>query len=276
MNTGAKAVMIDETAAARSLYAAGRYEEALAALAGPGGDLAGYYTLRGDIQFHLKRFEEASGSYFTAVTLEAVPENEYAQYRLAVCLHQLGRWTSAAEAFLKVLEIDPYRDDVRLGLGACLLHMKRPEEALAHFERCGAERVSQRAVFGKAVALQLLRRHEEAEGHYRRILASDPRHEASLANLIALYAETGDFEKLRRYATRLLEVAPDSVTALQGLAAASLGNHEYEAASRYCSRIVERAPNCVEAWHNLRFTSDRVMSTLRSSVRALDAGARRE
>ena len=124
-----------------------------------------------------------------------------------------------------------------------------------------------RVLFGKAVALQLLGRHHEAEGAYQRLLAADPKSEEALSNLIALCMEAHDLENARRYATRLAELDPESPAALQGLAAVALENREYEAAFRYCSRIVERTPECVEAWHNLRFASGRIMSTLRAARR---------
>lgn len=265
MNTGAKPAIGNQLELARSFSRAGRYQEALDALTAPGENVADFYTLRGDLQFQLKRFEEAAGSYFTSATVEAPPRNAYAQYRLGVCLYELRRWLEAAQSFQKVLDLHPHRDDVRLSLGACLLHMDRPEEALAHFDRCRPDAANQRALFGRAVALQMLGRRNEAEAAYRRLLASDPKSEEALTNLIALYAEARDLENIRRCASRLLEVSPESVSALQGLAAAALARHEYESAFRYCSRIVERAPDCVEAWHNLRFASGRVVSTLRAS-----------
>ena len=216
------------------------------------------------------------GSYFTSATLEPPPENAYAQFRLGICLHHLGRWAEAGQAFQRVLEVDPHRDEVRLGLGACLLHLNRPEEALANFDRCWSDAARLRVLFGKAVALQLLGRHHEAEGAYQRLLAADPKSEEALSNLIALCMEAHDLENARRYSSRLLELFPESPTALQGLAAVALENREYEAAFRYCSRIVERAPECVEAWHNLRFASGRIMSALRAPAAAAASTAGRK
>jgi tetratricopeptide (TPR) repeat protein len=172
--------------------------------------------------------------------------------------------------------MDPHRDEVRLGLGACLLHLNRPEEALANFDRCWSDAARLRVLFGKAVALQLLGRHHEAEGAYQRLLASDPKSEEALSNLIALCMEAHDLENARRYSLRLLELFPESHTALQGLAAVALENREYEAAFKYCSRIVERAPECVEAWHNLRFASGRIMSALGTSAAAATSTAGRK
>jgi protein O-mannosyl-transferase len=192
----------------------------------------------------------------------------YAQYWLGVRHYRSHRWDEAAEEFQKALEIDPHRGEVRLALGACLLHLDRPEEAMSHFDRAASGALSERALFGKAVALQRLGRFREAEAAYTRVLVSDARNKEALSNLIALYAASHDFENVRRYASRLVDVAPESMAALQGLAAASLESLEYESAFRYCSRIVERWPECVEAWHNLRLASGHVESTLRMAAAA--------
>jgi tetratricopeptide (TPR) repeat protein len=276
MSAAARPAIRNQIEAALGLHTAGRSQEALELLSTPGENLPDFYTLRGDIQFALARFEESAGSYFTSATLERPPENAYAQFRLGICLHHLGRWAEAGQAFQKVLEVDPHRDEVRLGLGACLLHLNRPEEALTNFDRCWSDAARGRVLFGKAVALQLLGRQHEAEGAYQRLLASDPKNEEALSNLIALYIEARDIESARRYSLELLELIPESPTALQGLAAVALENREYEAAFRYCSRIVEQAPECMEAWHNLRFASGRIMSALRTPAAAVTSTAGRK
>lgn len=245
---------------ALALRAAGRLEEALDALNTAGEYSADFYTIRGEIQLALGRFQEAAGSYFTVVASD--PENAFAQFNLAVCLQQLSRWDEAAQAFQKTLQADPHRDDARLGFAACLLHLNRSEEALLNFNACWSESARARALFGKAVALQLLHHYDEATAAYERLLQSDPKSEEVLSNLLALSVETQDWDAVQHYATRLLDLSPNSVQAQQGLAAVALERREFETAVHYCGRIVEQAPECVEAWHNLRFASGRVMSAL--------------
>jgi tetratricopeptide (TPR) repeat protein len=246
---------------ALALRSAGRLQEALDVLTSPGEYTSDFYTIRGEIQFGLGRFQEAAGSFFTVVASE--PDNTFAQYHLAVCLHHLSRWAEAAQSFQRVLDSDPHRDSARLGLGACLLQLHRAEEALANFDSCWSDAARWRALFGKAVALQLLGRSSEAEGAYQRVLISDPKSEEALSNLIALSLEAHDLEAAARFSKRLLDVSPHSVTALGGLAAVALERKEYEDAVRYCGRIVEDAPDCVEAWRNLRFATGRVIAQRR-------------
>ena len=100
-------------------------------LASPGEYSAYLCAVRAEIEFTLGRFEDAALSYFS-VTI-ADPDNSDVHYNLALCLERCGRWDVAAEAFERVLRLDGEREDARLGLGACLLHLNRAEEALAIF-----------------------------------------------------------------------------------------------------------------------------------------------
>lgn len=266
MSAAASPAIRNQLEAALALRSAGRLQDALDALTAPGEYSSDFYTIRGEIQMALGRFQEAAGSYFTVVTSE--PENAFAHLNLALCLQRLNRWADAAQAFQATLRIDPHRDDARLALGVCLLHQNRLEEALINFCDCWSDAAHSRALFGKAVALQLLRRFDEAESNYHRLLTSEPNFEEALSNLITLRFDSGDLDGAKHYAQRLLVISPQSLPALQALAAVALERREYEAAVHYCGRIVERAPECVEAWHNLRFATGRVMSALHSHAAA--------
>ncbi len=259
---------------ALALRSAGQLQEALDALTAPSDDIVDFYTVRGEIQLALGRFEEAAGSYYTVVTSE--PENTFANYNLAICLHRLGRWAEACQVFQRVLAVDSHRDDARLGLGDCLLHLDRAEDALINFDSCWSDSARLRTLFGKAVALQLLRRFDEAKAAYERLLQADPKCEEALTNLIAMEISAEELEEARRYALRLLDVSPQSTVALQCLAAVALERREYEAAVRYCGRIVEQSPECVEAWHNMRFASGRIMSELSSSELGISTASGRK
>jgi len=264
MSAAAAPAIRSQLQTALAMRAAGRLQDALDALSTPGEYSPDFYTIRGELQLALGRYQEAAGSYFTVVASE--PDNTYAQFNLALCLQQLQRWDEASQAFQKVLQADPHRDDARLGLGACLLHLNRPEEALSNFDACWSDGARTRVLFGKAVALQYLRHYQESEAAYQRLLDADPRSQELLGNMLALSVEMRKWDAVQHYAQRLLEIAPQSVTALQGLAAAALERREYETAVHYCGRIVELDPECVQAWHNLRFATGRVMSALQGPL----------
>jgi tetratricopeptide (TPR) repeat protein len=243
---------------ALALRSSGELQEALKALTTPSDYLTDFYMLRGELQLALDRIEEAAGSYFTVTTAE--PQNGLAHYNLGICLHRLEHWEEASQAFQKALDIDPHRDEARLGLGDCFLHLNRVELALSHFDQCWTEAAQSRALMGRAVSLQLLHRFEEAEAAYQRYLSAVPNSEEAVSNLVALSMQSGNRDLARIFAARLLELSPQSRIALQCLAALALEQHNHEAAVRYCGLIVERFPDCMAAWHNLRFASGRVMA----------------
>jgi tetratricopeptide (TPR) repeat protein len=241
---------------ALALRSSGHLEEALRALANPSEYNSYLYTVRGEIEFGLGRFQEAALSYFAVVQSE--PENADAHYNLALCLQRSDRWDASCQAFERVIALDPSRNTARLGLGASLLYLNRVEEALATFLDC-SQATEGPALFGKAVALQLLHRFGEAENAYESLLASDPNSEETVSNLIALSVETQDLDRVREHSQRLLKLSPQSPVALQGLATVALERQDHHAAARFCDRIVQLAPDCLEAWHNLRVALDRII-----------------
>ena len=236
--------------AALELRSAGRLDEALELLHKPSEFDPQTLSVRAEIEFALGRFEDAALSY-SAVTMSD-SGNPDLHFNLALCLACCDRWDLAAEAFERVLRLDAERADARLGLGSCLLHLGRAEEALVNFNRCGARS----ALLGKAVALQSLERFEEAGRVYETVLDAEPGCEEALSNLVAMSIERRDFARTSDYSSRLLDIREDSTVALQGLATAALGSSDHPAAASYCERILELAPENLEAWHNFRIAMD--------------------
>jgi tetratricopeptide (TPR) repeat protein len=267
----------DRVEAARALHADGRSREALDLLSGPGDFSQDAYTLRGDLQLQLGQLHEALGSYSTVIAFER--HNMYAHQRLALCLYRLERWEAAAETFRKLLSHDTYSDHAHIGLGDCLLRLNRPEEALSSFEACWSESARLRALFGKAVALQLLRRFDEAEVLYDRILELEPRSEEALGNLIAMSMEVFDLSRVHRYALRLAAISPESTVALQALTLVAFERRDYETAAGFLSDLMERAPEGKfadsgesgdEIWYRLSESDvERLSAFRRSSPHAL-------
>jgi len=241
VNIPAHGPVSDRIETALALRGQGRLEEALALLQEPREFSQDYYLLRGDLQFELGQIQDAVGSYSTVVAFEN--DNVYAHQHLALCLWRLERWAAAAEAYRKILSCDSHRDNARIGLGECLLRLNCAEEALSCFDECWTEAARGPALFGKAVALQLLQRFDEAESAYERLLALDAKAEEALSNLIALSMERADFERLQRYSLQLLELSPQSGAALMGLTLAALDRGEDESAARYYTRLTSLPPH---------------------------------
>src|SRR5579862_2061258 len=233
----------DPLAAALNLRAQGRLHEALDILSAQGEFPVDFYTLRGDLQVELDQIKEAAGSYFTATVAE--PGNIYAQCNLGLCLRRLERWDQAAETFQQVLSIDPHRDEIRLDLGDCLLRLNRYEEALACFDACWSDAARRQALFGKAVSLQFLRRFDEAEMVYERVLTLDGKAAEAFSNLIAMSMEVFDLERVERYSRRLGELDPQSPMALQGLTLVAIERGDLGYAARSFAELAELAPDTI-------------------------------
>jgi tetratricopeptide (TPR) repeat protein len=233
----------DPLPAALALRAQGRFQEALDLLSGPGEFSTDVYTLRGDLLVELGQLTAAAGSYFTATV--TAPSNLYARSHLASCLRRLGRWEEALEAFQAVLNADPHRDQIRLELGDCLLRLNRLESALNCFDQCWSDAAQRQALFGKGVALQMLRRFDAAEIAYERVLTLDGKAEEALANLIAMSMEVFDLERVQRYSRRLVEINPRSIPGLQGLTLVAVERGDMETAARHFATLAEQAPGSV-------------------------------
>jgi tetratricopeptide (TPR) repeat protein len=241
--TAAAPAVGDALQGALTLHSQGRFREALEILSGLGDMPTDAYVLRGDLQVELGQFTEAAGSYYTALVL--APANVYARSHLASCLRRLGRLEEAIEALRMVLNADPHRDLIRLELGDCLLRLNRLEPALDCFDQCWSDAAQRPALFGKGVALQLLRRFEEAEIAYERLLALDGKAEEALANLVSMSMEVFDLERVLRYARRLVDINPRSVPGLQGLTLVAVERGDIQTAARHFSTLAEVAPEAL-------------------------------
>jgi tetratricopeptide (TPR) repeat protein len=226
--------------AALRLRAENRLEEALELVATPSDYAQDVYTLRGDLQQELGLFYEAVGSYSTVIALDS--QNTYARQSLAACLRKLGRWSAAAETLRKILEGDSYSDGARIALAECLLQMNKYEDALACFEACWSEAARVPALFGKAVALQMLRRFDESESQYLRFLEIHPEPAEALGNLIALSMEVFDLARVERYANELLEHDAQSIGALQALTLVFFERGAHQQAAEYYRRLLKITP----------------------------------
>ncbi len=236
----ARPALEDALETALGLRAQGRFQEAFHALSVPAEFSIDFSILRGDLHLELGRFQEAAECY--AIVIAEESDHIYAQSQLGSCLVRLEQWDAAAHAFEAVLQFDPHRDEVRLNLAACLLRLQRFGAALECLDKCWSEASRSRALFGKAVALQCLRRFDDAENHYERLLAVDPYAEEALANMITMAMEVFELGRVQKYSQRLLEVNSHSVAACKGLALCAIERRDYPAASRYYQQVAELEP----------------------------------
>jgi tetratricopeptide (TPR) repeat protein len=117
--------------------------------------------------------------------------------------------------------------------GERLLQESRFEDAL----ECFAADTGHRAWFGRAVALHMLGRFDDAEAAYERVLEQEMNDEA-LANLIALNVERFDLERVERHSRRLLERSPTATVAWQGLLVVAVERRDFQTAAD-CFRHID-------------------------------------
>ena len=202
---------------AAALHLAGKPQEALeqieqAIAAGEQG--AEVYAAAGYLHYERRQFEQSAEAYRKLVAL--VPANGAAWFNLAAALQALGKWDEAGALFEKALAADPNRYEAHLGLGLSRLHMGAARPALEAYDRClrlipNLEPVRLEPIlFGKAAALQLLKKFAEAAELYNRVLEQNPRSEEALTNAISAHLELKDHSAAARCAEQLLKIRPDS------------------------------------------------------------------
>jgi tetratricopeptide (TPR) repeat protein len=258
-----------------TLQLEGKSEDALkelAAAAELGDSLVEIHAAMGNIQFSLSRYVEAVKSYGKVAELE--PRHRTVHYNVGLCLQRLGQWKDAETSFKKALEIDPKRIEARLGLAMCHLYLGRPEKALEMFDMVlRAKDECDKAHFGRAVALQMLRKYDQAELVYRKILPRYPDSEELMSNLIALGASRKDSTMILEFAEQLRRIRPDARASLEGLAQVALVSGEFETALKHLLKLVVVAPESFEAWFNLGAAShelDRLQDAEMAYIKAIE------
>ena len=100
--------------AALALRSAGRLEDALRALAKANESDPYLNTIRGEIEFALRRYQEAALSYFAVVHAE--PANANAHYNLGAALEKMGREPEAIQHYRQALLSKPGDSQIQKAL----------------------------------------------------------------------------------------------------------------------------------------------------------------
>ena len=182
-------------------------------------------------------FEQAARSYRSLAQIK--PQYAMGWFNLAVSLERLSAWDEASEAFHKASTLDANHTDAHLGLGICHLRMEDPKSALFSFERClELAPEHEDALFGKAASLQSLGHGPEASALYQKILERNPESEESLSNLVLIGLTKEDFDMVREYSERLLEMRPESTVALEGMSAWACAAGDHALTAKFCTLLV--------------------------------------
>jgi tetratricopeptide (TPR) repeat protein len=159
-------------------------------------------------------------------------------------MYAAQRYAEAAAAYRALLEEDPDNPALRLRLGASLLQLGRPDEALPPLE------AAEKTVPGDAAILQVLGqaylaagRFAEAAARFQGLLEITPGDPGLLVRLGACEYQGGDFEAAASSFRTALETQPDNGRALAGLGM-SLNALERPAKARpVLERAVAQAPS---------------------------------
>jgi len=115
--------------------------------------------------------------------LEGRPSYAEGHYQCGVCLSHVGQFEEAFVHFSTSAELDASRADAPLGMGICLLSLKRPRKLWMLSARVWKNlQTSKPRSSAKAVALQLSWEMDEALEIYRAVLERNPRCEEALVN----------------------------------------------------------------------------------------------
>src|SRR5271165_6607837 len=136
------------------------------------------------------------------------PSYADAYYRLGIALEKLGNIDAAIVAYDRATELLPTLTEAWFRAGALVYTLGHRDEAIGCFRRAAANGNSSFARLGKARALLIEDRNQEAEKVLRHTLALDPGN-AMVHDLLGnLLSEFGRFDEARECFQRAIEIAP--------------------------------------------------------------------
>lgn len=224
------------------------------------GSVPDLFFVRGHLLFERGDYPGAQASYETALRMS--PQSKLGIFNIAVCLERQGRFEEANAGFRKAWDADRSFVAARFAQGICLLHLNQAGPALEAFEEClSAQAGEWKALFGKAAALQLLGRLEEAERAYESVAEGDLQNTEVLGNLIACVVARGDEGKAREYSERLLRLHPGSSIALEALVSTAVARGDFTAAAQYGAELIKSDPNSATGWFNFGLAQENLHQT---------------
>jgi len=199
------------------------------------------FLFLGQIHFEARQFEDALAVYRRLLAIDG--NHATAAFNAGVCQEKLSRWNEAAELFRLSVKTEPVRPEAWLGLGLCCLHQRKADDALNGFDRfLQHDPDNESALFGRAVALQMLRRFDEAAAIYERFrTAGEPTAEL-LTNLLALAVARKDTAELALVAAELAKVRPGTRQASEAQAYSAIVAGDWEPAVGHLAQLAESDP----------------------------------
>jgi len=199
------------------------------------------FLFLGQIHFEARQYEDALAVYEQFLRIDS--GHATATFNAGVCQEKLSRWNEAADLFRRSVKSEPGRPEAWLGLGLCCLHQRRADDALKGFDQYLLHAPeSEPALFGRAVALQMLRRFDEATAIYDCFRnAGEPSAEL-LTNLLALAVARKDTTELARVAAELAKIRPGTRQASEAQAYSAIVAGDWQPAATHLAQLADSDP----------------------------------
>jgi Flp pilus assembly protein TadD len=183
--------------------------------------------LGGTPGIHLAQAAEESGDFELAANVyasaaESAPRDASIQLRYADALLKMGKVTEARDVLLKHMNTVSNPRELHGGLGLIYIVQGQPAQALAEFDAMGDK--EGRWMVNRAIALDMLGRHTEAQPLYRKALLANPNNTAVTSNLVLSLLLSGNKAEAIELAAGLANDPSPKVRATYGVAQAAKGN----------------------------------------------------
>lgn len=222
-----------------------------------------------DLVPHIPTWDTASFKTLVAAAMGELHRDPQAHLAAGHRALRDGRPDDACECYARACELDGANPDAWRALASSLLAQGQYERAIPVLQMieglCPDDRL---ATFNLGAVYARLRRFEQAEACYRRLLQRPDAPLEARYNLASLYQAQGKLKDAIEQWQALLARQPDLTSARDALAQALMDRGDAPAAMDHYAQIAAQCPQEVSAWLNLA-TAARAAGSLGRSAAAL-------
>jgi protein O-GlcNAc transferase len=227
--------------------------------------------LRGIVAFQSGYYPEAAQLFASAAASD--PRQAAAYSNLGASLLRLRRPREALSSCERALELQPTSAEALSNRGNAFAALGRPDEALASYQRAIALAPGLLdAHFGRANVLLSLGKFQDALAEYERVLQIHPNHIDALSNRGNALLKLDRLEAALATFDEVLRCSPDHAEALNGRGSALRRLRRPAEALASYRRALELRPDFAEVFHNVAevyLQVDKPESAIESCDRAL-------
>jgi ribosomal protein S12 methylthiotransferase accessory factor len=195
----------------------------------PGLQVPAFYTIIPGAHFRERALGTSVGMFSAKIVSETFPPDAalerlmemnqklpgkyYLHFYMGSCLLNMEDPQSALPYFKKALDLDPHRQDIPSiysYMGGCLKDLGRYREAIEVLQK-GASLDRDRTDLFNLMGFChfMLKEHEAAIDHFKRVIALNPSSAIDYANIASNYRDMGNTKKAIHYYELALELDPD-------------------------------------------------------------------